>query len=180
MFIMGRIYGIKKLKGIDLYLISLILVIIFNVYNKYNDLIIIFVIVSFSIITIILEYVFNEWNKLNFNKFTYSLAQIKKPVYVMILFPCAEELIYRYFLYMDIETLFNNVYLFFILSVITFVFIHFFNQKTKCFYKIPFAILECIAFILFKNVFICIIIHMNFNILIYAYNMSKYNRGRIS
>ncbi|WP_367397274.1 CPBP family intramembrane glutamic endopeptidase [Clostridium sp. MSJ-8] len=108
------------------------------------------------------------------------LSQIKKTVYVMILFPCCEELIYRYFLYMHMKRLVDNIYLYFILSVVTFVFIHFFNQKIKCFYKIPFAIFECITFILFKNIFVCIMIHMNFNILVYAYNTIKYSRGRIS
>ncbi len=179
MFLINRFPFRHRINDMDKYVMSLIIVILLNIYDKLNDFLIIISIAAFSILIFIIEYIFTEWGKLNFNKFKYVVSQVKKPVFVMIVFPCCEEMIYRYFLYLDVVFMYDNVYLYFILSVIAFVFVHFFSQKMKCFYKIPFAIIECLLFIAFKNIFVCILVHMNFNILIYAYNTSKYSRGRI-
>lgn len=179
LFIMNRFSAIRRINEMDKYIICLITVVFLNLLNDLKYMYIFFMIFICSIFTFIIEYILNEWGKFECNKLKYVISQIKRPAYVMILFPICEELIYRYFVYSITNTITTNVFIYLFISVSSFIFVHFFNQKFKCFYKIPFSIIECIIFLIFKEILICIIIHMSYNILVYAYNTSKYNKGRI-
>lgn len=175
LFLMNRFRLIRKFNEIDKYILCLSFVVIVNLLNNISYMCTVTVIILGSYMTFCVEYILTEKGKVDFNKFKYVMAKIKKPLYVMILFPIFEEYIYRYYVYSVMYTVVQNKIVYVFISTVTFTFVHFFNQNIKCFYKIPLSLLESIVFVIFKNIFICIIIHMCYNIYVYAYNSIKYN-----
>lgn len=174
LLLLNTIPKIKQFKSIDKYSIALIFIVIINLLNNLNYQIQFLCVIVSVLCLFVIEYIFIEWRRIDYRKFVFVLSKIKKPMYIMCLYPLCEELIYRYFFYQFIsEFKYKNI-LFCVLSISCFVFVHFYNQKYKSLFKIPFAIVECILFIYFKNVYLCILVHAFFNVAVYSFNISKY------
>ena len=53
------------------------------------------------------------------------------------------------------------------------------TQQLDSFFKLPLALTECLLFAAYRNVFLCIAVHMSYNILVYGHNIARYqNRFR--
>lgn len=180
LFCMNRFLFLRKVSELDKYAACLALVVFANLLNNLNLMIVILIIIISPICFFTIEYIINERNKLDLNKFKFSILQVKRPIYVMIIYPIFEELIYRYYMYDFVREITNSMLIYCFISVSVFIFVHFFSQQIKCFYKVPLAIVESILLYIYKDVFICITIHMSYNILVYSYNTLKYSKGRIS
>lgn len=179
LFCINRFSFLRKVNEMDKYVVCLMLVVFINMLNSVNLMLIIILIIVLPIALFVIEYILNEWGKLKWNKFKYVLIQIKRPMYVMILYPILEELIYRYYVYSFVSAINRNIFIYCFTSVCAFIFVHFFNQRVKCLYKIPFAIVESLLFFVYEEILLCIIIHMCCNILVYAYNSLKYGKGKM-
>lgn len=180
LFCMNRFFFLRKISELDKYVVCLALVVFANLLNNLKLMTIVVIIIIFPICFFTIEYIINNKFKLDLDKFKFIIVQIKRPIYVMIMYPIFEELIYRYYIYDFVKSSTNSMLIYCFISTSVFIFVHFFNQQIKCFYKLPLAIVESILFYIYINVFICIVIHMSYNILIYSYNTLKYSTKRLS
>lgn len=164
---------LKRLKGNQQYSLALICVCVINciIFHCWISLLSILFVV---ILTYTMEFLLNESNNLNMGKMKYEIKTLSLPFFVMIFCPIFEEYIYRYFIYQYVMNTIPVIWLYFLISILSFVFCHLMTQKLKSLYKLPLAIIECVIFVCFKDIFMCIIIHMAYNILVYSHNMQKY------
>lgn len=174
-FIIDKIPIFNCLNSNFKYSISLLLVVLLNSI-LYNDYVLIFLSLIFAIISYGCEYLFNNIKKLSISGIKNEFQTIKIAFFVIIICPFFEEYIYRYYLYKDITRSTNEIWAYFFISILSFLFCHFIKQKEKSIYKLPLAIIECIMFVTYKNIYICIFIHMSFNSLVYAHNLNIYSR----
>lgn len=98
--------------------------------------------------------------------------------------PILEEVIFKYYLFKYVSEIFIlDVYveciIFIVINAIVFIIAHISTQKQKALIKIVFAIISSIIFILMKNIYICIVIHIIFNAVVYISTINKYS-GRIN
>lgn len=179
LFLVNRFSFFHRKNEMDKYILCLMLVVYLNLICNVQYLIILLLIPILTIVLFIIDYILTEWENISLSKFKYAVAQMKKPVYIMIFYPIFEEIIYRYFIYYYLKESVNVAWFYVLISSIAFVFAHFFNQRFKCFFKLPLAVAQGIVFLVYQNIFICIIIHICYNILVFSYNMSKYSKGKI-
>ncbi|HDI1146318.1 TPA: CPBP family intramembrane metalloprotease, partial [Staphylococcus aureus] len=94
--------------------------------------------------------------------------------------PILEELNFRYFLY-NFSLIYHYHYIqYIILSVLTFVFSHFLYQGKSSIIKIFFATMQTLIYLCFRDIFINIIVHKIFNILVFSSQMKKINYSIIT
>ncbi|WP_240046863.1 CPBP family intramembrane glutamic endopeptidase [Staphylococcus aureus] len=99
---------------------------------------------------------------------------------MLIAYPILEELNFRYFLY-NFSLIYHYHYIqYIILSVLTFVFSHFLYQGKSSIIKIFFATMQTLVYLCFRDIFINIIVHMIFNILVFSSQMKKINYSIIT
>ena len=175
-FFMEKLPKVKKIKSNDKYAISILIVVILNGL-KFDKAIGICSLILCLFIPYAFEYIFNERILISIKNVKFEFSSLKQPFFVMVLCPLCEEYIYRYFLYYHISNTIKVPWVYIIISVMAFLFCHFTTQKFKSIYKLPLAIIECSIFLHSKNIFICIIIHMGYNILIYTHNARAYLRN---
>lgn len=175
-FIFDKIAIINKLKTNQKYAVALILVTIVNAII-FNEIIMLLIILGCLIIPYLFEYIINERKKISKYGVLYEIKTLKFPVFVMVICPFFEEYIYRFFIYKHIMPVVDKEWIYILISVLAFLFCHFVTQKEKSVYKIPIAFIECGIFIYTKNVYICIVIHMVYNIMVYAHNFYKYTQN---
>lgn len=180
-FLMNRFPFLKQKNEMDKYAVCLAADVFLNLYvNNRNLALFALLLFICPCILFILEYFMKEHGKNNISKFLSLRKQLKKPFYVMLAYPVFEEFIYRSFVYIILEDVGVTLPAYLLLSSGTFVFSHFFTQHAKSLYKIPFAVLQGLIYFYTKNIAFCIIIHMAFNMLVYAYNGLKYRRNMYS
>lgn len=162
----------------DKYAVCLFLVVMINLFAENPSLLQkILILMICTVIFFVIEYLLENKKNITWNKICYVLIELKKPFYILLLYPVCEEIIYRHLLYCIIKQIYINFYVYLLFSVFSFVFVHFFTQKTKCLYKIPLAIIEGILYWVYKDIMLCISLHMGYNILVYAYNSIKYKNS---
>lgn len=168
----------KRLKGNVQYTVALITVTVVDCLLFRCGLELICVICG-AVITIACEFIFNEKENINQGKIKYEIKSVMLPIFVMIMCPVFEEYIYRFFLYKYIMEITNFKWIFCLISFFSFLFCHLSTQKLKALNKIPFSILTIFVFLWFKNIYICIVIHMIYNIFVYNHNMNIYINSKI-
>ena len=175
-FIFDKIPGIKRMKSNEKYSLALSIVTLINAI-VFNNIILVLSTIVCVIIPYGFEYLFNEGKKVCKNSVMFEINSIKLPFFVMIFCPIFEEYIYRCFIYKHIMGIVDVEWGFVLISILAVVFCHFVNQQEKSIYKIPLGLIECIMFIWTSNIYMCIVIHMAYNILVYAHNSQKYMRS---
>lgn len=176
LFIMEKLPKVQRIQSHDKYTIAILAVVFLNGL-VFKEVIVISCLMLCLIVPYIFEYIFNEWKSFSMRNMRFEFNSLKQPFFVMVLYPVCEEYIYRFFLYYHISNTIKVPWVFVIISVMSFLFCHFTTQKHKSIYKLPLAIIECIVFLYFNNIFICIIIHMVYNILVYSHNARAYLRN---
>lgn len=100
---------------------------------------------------------------------------------VIFFVPLFEELIFRYFLYKHIKSAtfiqLNINFVFLFLSTATFLVAHIKKLKIKAIYKSVFAVGLSGIFLVTKEIWVCIIIHMIFNGVVYLSRIPKMERA---
>jgi len=176
---MNRIPYVKKKKEMDKYAICLIAVVAINLAA--GNLILLqktVILIIGAIVFFVIEYLLENRENITWDKVWYVLSEIKRPFYILLLYPVCEEMIYRFMIYCFINEISVNFYVYLLLSAFAFVFVHFFTQKIKCLYKIPFAVLAGVLYWEYKDIMLCICLHMAYNTLAYAYNSIRYKKCR--
>ena len=114
---------------------------------------------------------------LTHDKIREEYNSIKLALFIMIFCPLSEEIIFRYFIFKHInEASINSIWVFYLISTLAFIFDHFVTQQIKSLYKVPLSLIECWTYAIWRNTFLCVVIHMCYNICVYAHNSSKYKR----
>lgn len=155
------------------YIFVLVAIIITNVCfysgNVYMYICVLLVLIVPTIIYIVEKIMIDNKNILDFynNNSKFILS-------VLIAYPFLEELNFRYFIFLFSQLYGYNVMQYIILSVLTFVFSHFLYQGKSSIVKLLFATIQAIIYFSFENIFLNIIIHMIFNILVYSSRMKKF------
>lgn len=102
---------------------------------------------------------------------------------VIFFVPLFEEFIFRYFLYRHIESAsFNQLninFLFLFLSTVAFLVAHIKKLKVKAIYKSVFAVVLSGIFLVTEEIWVCIIIHMIFNGVVYLSRIPKMERAGV-
>ncbi len=173
--IQSKLPKFKRLKGNWQYALALMAVCGMNSI-KYHCWIHLLIMLSAIIASYTAEFLFNEYKNLDISKIKYEINTLSLPFFVMIVCPVFEEYIYRYFIYQYVMDTVSVTWMYFLISILSFIFCHFMTQQLKSLYKIPLAVIECIIFISFKTILMCIIVHMTYNILVYSHNLQKYMR----
>lgn len=105
--------------------------------------------------------------------------QTGKFITVLIIFPFLEEYIYRFFLYDLLIRSGGSFTSFIVISTVFFVSSHLYSQQEKALTKIPFGIVLACAYACTQNFFVCLSIHLSFNLCVYFFNQTskgaKYN-----
>lgn len=131
--------------------------------------------VSVIIITPVIIYITEKSLMFNKNLFDFYNKNSKFILSVLIAYPILEELNFRYFLY-NFSLIYHYHFIqYIILSVLTFVFAHLLYQGKSSIVKIFFATMQALIYLYFRDVFINIIVHMIFNILVFSSQMKKLN-----
>ncbi|MFX0549375.1 type II CAAX prenyl endopeptidase Rce1 family protein [Hathewaya histolytica] len=96
--------------------------------------------------------------------------------------PVLEEIIFKHYLFKYVAQIFNfDMYakciIFVVLNSIVFVIAHISTQKQGAIIKLVFSIVSSIIFITLSNIYICIIIHIIFNAMVYVSKIVQYSRG---
>ncbi|ADC86168.1 CPBP family intramembrane metalloprotease [Staphylococcus lugdunensis] len=139
----------------------------------------IYLCVSVIIITPVIVYITEKSLLFNKNLFDFYNKNSKFILSVLLAYPILEELNFRYFLYYFSLIYHYHFIQYIILSVLTFVFSHFLYQGKSSIVKIFFATIQAMIYLYFRDIFINIIIHMMFNILVFSSQMKKLNHSRI-
>lgn len=140
----------------------------------------IYLCVSVIIIIPVIIYIAEKLLLFKKNAFDFYNKNSKFILSVLIAYPILEELNFRYFLYY-FSLIYDYYFIqYIILSVLTFVFSHFLYQGKSSVVKIFFATIQSIIYLYFRDIFINIIIHMMFNILVFSSQMKKLNRSIIT
>ncbi|KAK58496.1 CAAX protease self-immunity [Staphylococcus lugdunensis VCU150] len=139
----------------------------------------IYLCVSVIIITPVIVYITEKSLLFNKNLFDFYNKNSKFILSVLLAYPILEELNFRYFLYYFSLIYHYHLIQYIILSVLTFVFSHFLYQGKSSIVKIFFATIQAMIYLYFRDIFINIIIHMMFNILVFSSQMKKLNHSRI-
>lgn len=176
--LINRIPFLKRKNEMDKYAVCLAADVFINLYMNDRTLALpVLLLFLCPCILFILEYLLKDRGKKKIAKLLSLRKQMKKPFYVMLAYPVFEEFIYRSFVYQILGDSDATLLAYLLLSSGVFVFAHFFTQHVKSLYKIPFAVLEGLIYFYTKNIAFCIIIHMAFNMFVYAYNETKYSRN---
>ncbi|HGO3367875.1 TPA: CPBP family intramembrane glutamic endopeptidase [Staphylococcus aureus] len=130
------------------------------------------------IITPVIIYITEKSLLFNKNLFDFYNKNSKFILSVLIAYPMLEELNFRYFLY-NFSLIYHYIQ-YIILSVLTFVFSHFLYQGKSFIIKIFFATMQTLIYLCFRDIFINIIVHMIFNILVFSSQMKKINYSIIT
>ena len=176
--LLDRIGKLRKIKSIERYIIALALVSLLNLltFHKNSEFILI---ILCSTLLFVFEYLILLKNKESFKKdIKYCYANMKDGYLIIILYPFFEEFVYRFAIYQISIKLGYSLWQYFVLSVFSFIFAHYYSQGFEAVKKVPFAIVQCVFYILFKDIYICIIIHIVFNIMVYLYRVSSYKNKR--
>ncbi|WP_414016145.1 CPBP family intramembrane glutamic endopeptidase [Staphylococcus aureus] len=130
------------------------------------------------IITPVIIYITEKSLLFNKNLFDFYNKNSKFILSVLIAYPMLEELNFRYFLY-NFSLIYHYIQ-YIILSVLTFVFSHFLYHGKSSIIKIFFATMQTLIYLCFRDIFINIIVHMIFNILVFSSQMKKINYSIIT
>ncbi|HFN5488098.1 TPA: CPBP family intramembrane glutamic endopeptidase [Staphylococcus aureus] len=130
------------------------------------------------IITPVIIYITEKSLLFNKNLFDFYNKNSKFILSVLIAYPMLEELNFRYFLY-NFSLIYHYIQ-YIILSVLTFVFSQFLYQGKSSIIKIFFATMQTLIYLCFRDIFINIIVHMIFNILVFSSQMKKINYSIIT
>ncbi|WP_373866392.1 CPBP family intramembrane glutamic endopeptidase [Sporosarcina luteola] len=95
----------------------------------------------------------------------------------LILIPILEEYIFRFVMYEllaahEIPPLFYIIF-----SSLAFTFIHYFQLKAKSYYKLVLGIMLAIVYVYTTNLFVVILMHVLFNVLVYLFKYTNHYRG---
>ncbi|WP_425482882.1 CPBP family intramembrane glutamic endopeptidase [Listeria valentina] len=89
---------------------------------------------------------------------------------VLYSYPILEEVNFRYFIYLY-GTLFNYSSIqYLLIATLTFFLSHLVYQGNSSLIKIIFSFIQTVLFLLTQNIFLCIFIHISFNIFVYLTN----------
>lgn len=178
LFGINRFSWLKKKNEMDKYALCLLFVVILNLFARDSVMLqkVVILLVT-SIFLFVLEYIMTNIKKVEGKQVYCTLLGIKRALYILLVYPICEEIIYRYMIYSYVDNIYKNFVVYMLFSVFTFIFAHFFSQKMKCLYKIPFAIAEGLLYWGYKDIGMCIILHMAYNMLAYVYNSEKYKRS---
>lgn len=158
-----RLFPYAKLAGKSkIYLYALIIVIATGLVSFQRVRLIIEVILM---IVVPYCYFLVEWIYKN-RKF--ALLGKEASIYkYLVLFPALEELNFRYMLYIECQSNSLPIWVYISLSVLSFLVTHVYYQGKKGYIKIVFALGQTMTFIFMQNIFIVVIAHMIFNLLVY-------------
>jgi len=177
-FILQKLPIISRKSGFFQYLSTLFIVTIINGFLFPQSSIILIggsslLIASFGLFAV--EYILVE------KKYNNLIAVYRKNRVVIqsvVQFPLLEELIFRYFIYQHCLYFGFNTIQYVLLSTLSFVIAHMFYQGAGSAVKIIFSFsLNCV-FLLTKDIFVVIAIHIIFNFFVYLMRISKYDKYR--
>ncbi|WP_371391505.1 lysostaphin resistance A-like protein [Sporosarcina sp. OR05] len=95
----------------------------------------------------------------------------------LILIPILEEYIFRFVMY-ELLTAHEIPPLFYItFSSLTFTFIHYFQLKAKSYYKLIVGIMLATVYVYTTNLFVVILMHVLFNVLVYLFKYTHHYKG---
>lgn len=159
-----NVYFFKNSKTRNVYLIALITVDLISLLVLKEYKLIIFISIS-----IIVPYIYIIFEKipLNSRKMFHNIKESNSMFNILILFPIFEELNFRFILFKDCYYLNLNNGVFLLVSILSFLITHLIYQGINALKKIPFSILQAILIMLTYNIWIIIITHIIFNILVF-------------
>lgn len=178
LFGINRFSRLKKKNEMDKYAFCLLFVVVLNLVARDSVMLqkVVILLIA-SIFLFVLEYIMTNRKQAEGKQVYYTLLGLKRALYILMLYPVCEEIIYRYLIYSYVSNIYKNFVVYMLFSVFTFIFAHFFSQKMKCLYKIPFAIAEGVLYWKYKDIGVCVILHMTYNMLAYVYNSERYKRN---
>lgn len=95
----------------------------------------------------------------------------------LILIPILEEYIFRFVMY-ELLTAHEIPPLFYItFSSLAFTFIHYFQLKAKSYYKLGLGLMLATVYVYTANLFVVILMHVLFNVLVYLFKYTNHYRG---
>jgi len=106
-----------------------------------------------------------------------ELLKKKFLICTLIVIPVLEEFIFRYMIYRLLLSREIPDHFYVILSSLTFAFLHYYKLKEKSFYKFVFGVVLAVIFLLSKNLFMTIFVHIAFNVLVYLIKYTESYRG---
>lgn len=169
---------VKRFKSLDKYVLSLVSIIIFNFFENIYLISCFIILILLFCFLLTFEYLCVERKNFQFSEIQYIILQVKRPLILILIVPVMEELVYRTFLYTLIVSKLNyHIYIYVFLSTISFIIAHYFQQRSKSLLKIPIAIILCILYLAYQNIFICIFLHLAFNCSVYFYNLCRYEKN---
>lgn len=178
LFLLERFSIFNKLISIERYVFALAIVSSINLIYSKSLIYPLLIIIMIPIILFLFEYMNLKDESKTFKKVSFYIREMKRFYLILVLIPIMEELVFRYFIY-EISIIFKyTLWQYILLSVLSFTFVHFFEQGAKALIKIPFALIQSIVFLYSMNIYICFLIHIIFNILVYLFNISRYSKGK--
>uniref|UniRef100_UPI00321647C1 CPBP family intramembrane glutamic endopeptidase n=1 Tax=Clostridium sp. TaxID=1506 RepID=UPI00321647C1 len=168
----------KRIKSIERYIISLVIVTFINLIFLNKKLLVeLLLVLIVPILLFVYEfYMINNTNKNK--KIIYEIKNIYDNLIILLAFPVLEEILYRYIL-LDLSNKIGfHLWQYFVLSVLAFVFVHFFTQGLNSLKKGTFAFIQCVIMVYSKNIFICITLHIVFNLIVYLYKSNNYRNQK--
>lgn len=174
LMLINRVRPLRRYSETSKYLLCALFVVMLDLLFWHKHMYIYFAILIVAMLFFLLEYSIETRFDKSFTKIQTIYRKMKKPVMVIIIFPFLEEYIYRYFTYEIIVQYTNSILLYVVFSSIVFVSAHFYSQRLKALTKIPFAVVQALVFVFTLNIYVCLSIHIVFNVLILLYNNSKY------
>jgi len=181
MLIAQFIPRLQNKKAIVQHAYSMLVVLALSAITFPTDAIISLGIVIAVLLLFIVEYFFVRSRVFGLGIFTDVKNQISAvfgAFLILIIYPILEELLYRHYLYLVSTELEMLTWQYAVLSCLGFVFSHIIAQGVSGLRKTIFAILQMGVYLITLNVFICIVIHISFNVLIYLSRSVKYQQQR--
>ncbi len=179
LWIVNRFNNIRKINEMDKYGICLLLVtLIYSYFIDKNIFIKIGIILLVPMVLFFLHYFLVNWQNFNREKLVFVLKGCKKFYHILFIYPVCEEVIYRLLIYYFFDIIQNILWAYILISSTLFVFSHFFQQKVRALRLVPLAVCESLLFYIYKDISICIVIHIAYNILAYLYNSVKHQNGK--
>lgn len=179
LWIMNRFNNIRQINEMDKYGICLLLVaLVYSFFIDKTIFIKIGIILLGPIVLFFLHYFLVNWRNFNRGKLVFVLKSCKKFYHILFIYPVCEEVIYRFLIYYFFDIMQNILWMYILISSTLFVFSHFFQQKVRALQLLPLAVCESLLFWIYKDISICIVIHIAYNIFAFLYNSVKHQNGK--
>lgn len=169
----------RNYSELNLFLVCALAIVGYDIATNHHSMAFYFLVPSAGVLAFLLEVAIVHGLRFFQSSVRAMYHQIGKSIITLIIFPFLEEYIYRYFLYDLLMRSEGSSALFIIASTVFFVGSHLYSQREKALTKIPLGIALAGFYVCFQNIFVCLSIHLSFNLCVYFYNQTskgaKYN-----